>query len=334
MRFIDLYSGIGGFRLAFEEIGAECVFSSEKDKYARQTYRMNFSGDIDSDLHIFPVRDIPRHDILSAGFPCQPFSMQGSREGFHDIKNGNCFYKIVEIIEKHQPSIVLLENVKGILSQDDGNTFNTILRMLSKLGYSVNYKIMNSYHFGLPQWRERVFIVACRHFRQPFRFPLPYTSVIPLGDVLEKVVPKKYTISDYNLKALKAREDKYKRFTQFLDPENLPLGSYTRTLQASYFKSQPEILVKQEGQNPRKLTPRECARLMGFTDSFRLHPNDRQAWKQLGNSVAIPVVKAIATSIKEIVYFQGEMKTRSVTPPLFLNKDIQEQSYTQLRLFH
>jgi DNA (cytosine-5)-methyltransferase 1 len=303
-RFIDLFAGIGGIRLAFEKQGGKCVFTSERDKFAQQTYSENF-GDIPSgDITEIHEKDVPNHDILLAGFPCQPFSHAGLKRGFDDIR-GTLFFDIVRIIREKKPKMVLLENVKGFASHDKGNTFKVVCSTLEKLGYEVQYKVLNAREFGVPQNRERIYIVGIdrkRTLQAPFSFPKPPNLPITVGEILESRVDPKYTISDKLWKGhqrrLKEHRAKGNGFGYSLFNASSP---YTSTISARYYKDGSEILLEQKGKNPRKVTPREAARLQGFPDSFKIPVSDAQAYRQFGNSVAVPVVSAIARQMVKLI---------------------------------
>jgi DNA (cytosine-5)-methyltransferase 1 len=303
-RFIDLFAGIGGIRLAFEKQGGKCVFTSEWDKFAQQTYSENF-GDIPSgDITEIHEKDVPNHDILLAGFPCQPFSHAGLKRGFDDIR-GTLFFDIVRIIKEKKPRMVLLENVKGFASHDKGNTFKVVCSTLEKLGYEVQYKVLNAREFGVPQNRERIYIVGIdrkRTLQAPFSFPKPPNLPITVGEILESRVDPKYTISDKLWKGhqrrLKEHRAKGNGFGYSLFNASSP---YTSTISARYYKDGSEILLEQKGKNPRKVTPREAARLQGFPDSFKIPVSDAQAYRQFGNSVAVPVVSAIARQMVKLI---------------------------------
>ena len=300
--FIDLFSGIGGMRLGFEAAGGNCVFSSEIDQSARDTYRENFGDEPHGDIRLIEADQVPRHDILLAGFPCQPFSIagvsklgsMGREHGFLDKTKGTLFFDICRILQHHEPRAFLLENVKGLLWHDEGRTFETILTTLKDLGYTVSYQVINSVAF-VPQRRERVFIVGLRRESDiEFRFPeLPESSRVLL-DILEEDVDPKYTLNDhlwnYHRERKRAQREKGNGFGyRMFGPEDT-----SGTLSARYYKDGSDILLSQGDGNPRMLTPRECARLMGFPDDFRLNKSEVQSYKQLGNAVVPPVIVAIA----------------------------------------
>lgn len=294
--FIDLFAGIGGIRLGMESVGGRCVFSSEWDKFAQQTYKENFGEIPKGDITEIAADEIPSFDMLCAGFPCQPFSMAGLKKGFQDTR-GTLFFDIARIIDFHHPRVVFLENVKNLKNHDGGKTFKTIKKVLEDLGYTVYFKILNAKDFGLPQNRERIFIVA---FLEEVAFSFPEKTGIKtnVGQILDDNVSEVYTISD----KLWAGHQRRKK-------EHLAKGNgfgysifnkesvYTSTISARYYKDGSEILIAQEGKNPRKLTPREGLRLQGFPESYVLPVSDNQAYKQIGNSVAINVIKAVALKI-------------------------------------
>ena len=304
-RFIDLFCGIGGFRLAFEQLGGHCVFSSDWDRWARVTYTANFGEEPAGDIHLVPSSDIPRHDILCGGFPCQPFSLAGVSKknslgrshGFEDVRQGNLFFEIARIIEHHQPAAFVLENVKNLKSHDKGRTFAVIHRTLTEdLGYHVHSSIIDARHW-LPQHRERIFLVG---FRQPhpFRFPDSPPANPTLGSILDPTPPAKYTLSDKLWTYLQNYAAKHKAKGNGFGCSVFGPDGVARTLSARYHKDGSEILISQgPSRNPRRLTPRECARLMGYPDSYQIPVSDSQAYRQFGNSVAVPVVSAIAHSV-------------------------------------
>lgn len=303
--FIDLFAGIGGTRIAFEEAGGECVFSSELNKFAQMTYEANF-GDIPvGDITNIQASDIPDHDILLAGFPCQPFSIAGVSkkrslnmpDGFDDKIQGTLFFEIVRILNEKRPKAFLLENVKNLTSHDKGRTFKTILRTLRRvLGYDIHYKIIDASSV-VPQHRERIFIAG---FSTPthFRFPEIPPRKLVMKDILKKKPPAKYTLTDGVWKALQRHAANSKKKGNGFGYGLVDLDGISRTLSARYYKDGAEVLVPQSrGRNPRKLTPRECARLMGFPESFKIVVSDTQAYRQFGNSVVVPVVAEIAKAM-------------------------------------
>ncbi|PSO42917.1 DNA (cytosine-5-)-methyltransferase [Candidatus Saccharibacteria bacterium QS_5_54_17] len=308
-RFIDLFAGIGGIRSAFENSGNTCVFSSEWDKHCQATYKANFGEKPYGDITKINEKDIPDHDILLAGFPCQPFSVAGvskklslkRQHGFADEEQGNLFFDIARIIAEKRPTAFMLENVKNLKSHDGGKTFEVIRNTLEDLGYSVHEKVIDAIDY-VPQHRERIFIVGFDKKKAGdinFNFPQPPRTKNAIADILEKDADEKHTLSDKLWNYLQGYADIHKEKGNgfgfgLIDPET---DTATRTLSARYYKDGSEILIKQADNNPRKLTPRECARLMGFDDSFQIPVSDTQAYKQFGNSVVVPVVGAVASQL-------------------------------------
>ena len=307
---IDLFAGIGGIRIRFEQaFGSKIktVFVSEWDGKAQETYAANHgtSVPIAGDITQINPKDIPDCDILMGGFPCQPFSQAGLQKGFYDTR-GTLFFNIEKIIEEKRPKVFFLENVKRLRTHDHGNTFNVIKTHLEKLDYTFDSAVLAAKDFGVPQNRERIYMVGFdrRYFNLPddfhFEFPEPPKTPVKVGDILETDVPEKYTLSDRLWAGtLRRKEEHMKKGNGFgysLFNENSP---YTNTISARYYKDGSEVLIEQKGSNPRRLTPRECARLQGFPESFKIVVSDNAAYKQFGNSVAIPVIKAIATNIKK-----------------------------------
>lgn len=296
--FIDLFAGIGGIRLPFDKLGGKCVFSSEIDKFSIQTYQANFGEKPHGDITKIEASSIPKFDVLLAGFPCQAFSIAGKRAGFDDVR-GTMFFEIARILKHHRPKCFLLENVKGLLNHNMGETFKVILDILENtLGYKVYHQVLNAKHFGLPQNRERVIMVGFLDDSIEFKFPKGTFSKTRLGDILETGVAEKYTLSDKLWKGQQLRKEKHKQkgngFGYSLFNEN---SSYTSTISARYYKDGSEILVEQTGKNPRRLTPREAARLQGFDDDFKQVVSDAQMYKQLGNSVATKMIEAVAINV-------------------------------------
>lgn len=307
-RFIDLFAGIGGLRMACEQAGGQCVFSCEKDKFAAQTYAANFGEKPSGDIDLIPPDAIPRHEMLAAGFPCQPFSLAGVSKkqslgrahGFRDQTQGTLFFRIARILETHRPRAFLLENVKNLLSHDKGRTFAVILGTLEELGYQVHHAVLDAQGY-VPQHRERVFIAgfdrAAFQGSVNFQFPVSPATTKKLSTILEKDPDSRYTISDKLWQWHQKYAQKHRSLGNGFGFGLVNESSVTRTLSARYYKDGAEILVEQKGRNPRKLTPRECARLMGFPDSFKIVASDTQAYKQFGNSVVVPLASAVALSI-------------------------------------
>lgn len=311
-KFIDLFAGIGGMRLAFERVGGECVFSSEWDKYCQKTYFANFKDIPHGDITEISEKEIPDHDILVAGFPCQPFSIAGVSKknslgrvhGFLDKTQGTLFFDVARIISSKRPKAFLLENVKNLLSHDKGNTFKVIKQTLEELNYQVSYKVIDGKQF-VPQHRERIYIVGLdKDVYGPNKavdFPNPQICNKKLKDILEIDVSEKYTLSDKLWSYLQVYAAKHKAKGNGFGYGLADLNGYTRTLSARYYKDGSEILIPQSGRNPRRLTPRECARLQGFPDSFEIMVSDTQAYKQFGNSVVVDAVEATARQIISVM---------------------------------
>lgn len=301
--FIDLFAGIGGIRIPFQELGGKCVFSSEWDPFAQKTYSINYGEVPKGDITKIGTEEIPDFDILLAGFPCQPFSQAGLKKGFADTR-GTMFFEIERIIKEKKPKSFLLENVKQLRTHDKGRTLNTILTHLKALNYVVSYNVLRAADFGIPQNRERIYIVGFNAdlFNIPvgfeFKYPEPTHEKTSVGSILEKNVDEKYTLSDSLWAGHQRRKEQHKKkgngFGYSLFNEE---SEYTNTISARYYKDGSEILIDQKGKNPRKLTPRECARLQGFPEKFIIPVSDMQAYKQFGNSVAVPVVRAVAENI-------------------------------------
>lgn len=303
-RFIDLFAGIGGIRIPFQELGGDCVFTSEWDKFAQKTYRLNFGDEPHGDITQINEKDIPNFDVLLAGFPCQPFSQAGLKKGFADTR-GTLFFEIERILKEKRPKAFLLENVKQLKGHDRGRTLQVILKHLDDLNYYVKYEVLRAGDFGVPQNRERIYIVGISkdHFNLPedyeFQFPMPTYQKTRVGNILEQDVNEKFTISDAlwegHQRRKKEHQEKGNGFGYSLFNAD---SEYTNTISARYYKDGSEILIDQgEGKNPRKLTPRECARLQGFPEKFIIPVSDTQAYKQFGNSVAVPVIREVAKCI-------------------------------------
>lgn len=300
--FIDLFAGTGGIRIPFDEIGGTCVFSSEWDKFAQKTYGANYGEIPHGDITLIDPKGIPAFDILMGGFPCQPFSNAGLKRGFEDTR-GTLFFNVAQIIDLHRPKVVFLENVKGLLSHDKGNTFKTIKKVIEDMDYTVHYKVHNAKDFGVPQNRQRIFIVAIRNdIDFNFEFAEPLNIPVKLGDILDKNVDSKYTISDKLWAGAQRRKAEHKAkgngFGYSLFNEESP---YTSTISARYYKDGSEILIEQKGKNPRKLTPREAARLQGFPENFVIPVSDVQAYKQFGNAVAVPAIRSVAKQLAPLL---------------------------------
>ncbi len=326
--FIDLFAGIGGLRCAMESIGGRCVFTSEWDKYARITYEANYRDNrpIAGDIREVNAAEVPAHTVLCAGFPCQPFSIAGvskknslgRKHGFEDETQGTLFYDVIRILKHHRPSAFLLENVKNLRSHDKGKTYTVILGALEALGYTVKARVIDAKHF-LPQHRERIVLVG---FLEDTGFTfddlaLPEKGLITMSNILhpedgtetperdytvgpDAVVNPKYTLTDHLWGYLQGYADKHKSAGNGFGFGLVGPDDTCRTLSARYHKDGSEILIAQRGKNPRRLTPRECARIMGYPESFVIPDepgrkvSDTQAYRQFGNSVAVPVFKEVA----------------------------------------
>jgi len=331
--FIDLFAGIGGMRLGFETIGGRCVFTSEWNRFSRETYAANHVSDhqIEGDIRQVAAEDIPAHDVLLAGFPCQPFSIAGVSKknalnrphGFRCEVQGTLFFDIARIIGHHRPQAFLLENVRNLLGHDQGRTFAIIRETLEKdLGYQIHHRVIDARSF-VPQHRERVFIVG---FRESTRFSFPDLQLPDPGDgprlrtVLhpgngtespeppytvgeQATVSPKYTLSEHLWTYLQDYAEKHRSQGNGFGYGLVGSGDISRTLSARYYKDGSEILIRRSGQGrPRRLTPRECARLMGFDRPgrrrFEIPVSDTQAYRQFGNAVVVPVVEAVANHME------------------------------------
>lgn len=311
--FIDLFAGIGGMRIAFENVGGHCVYSNEWNKYSQQTYFANFGEQPEGDITKVDASSIPDHDILVAGFPCQPFSIAGVSKkqslgratGFEDKTQGTLFFDVCRILKEKRPKAFMLENVKNLCSHDRGRTFKVILESLDELDYEVFYQVIDGQNF-VPQHRERILIVGFdrKRYGTDIHFEFDISPVSPkpvIKDILEQNVDDKYTLSDKLWVYLQDYAAKHKAAGNGFGYGIAPLDGVSRTLSARYYKDGSEILINQDGKNPRKLTPRECARLQGFPDTFKIPVSDTQAYKQFGNSVVVPLMTNVAKLIaKEI----------------------------------
>lgn len=322
--FIDLFAGIGGMRIAFERAGGHCVYSSEWNKYSQQTYFANFGEQPDGDITQVNEKDIPDHEILVAGFPCQPFSIAGvskknslGREtGFADKTQGTLFFDVCRILKEKRPKAFMLENVKNLCSHDKGKTFQIIKESLDELNYEVFCDILDGQNY-VPQHRERIIIVGFDRERYgkdiTFKFDLTPKSPKPvMRDILEKEVDAKYTLSDKLWIYLQNYAAKHKAAGNGFGYGIAPLDGVSRTISARYYKDGSEILIAQEGKNPRRLTPRECARLQGFPDSFRIPVSDTQAYRQFGNSVVVPLMENVAKLVVEKIECMDAAKGNEV----------------------
>lgn len=322
-RFIDLFAGIGGLRIGFQRAGGHCVFTSEWNKYSQKTYHKWFGDEPDGDITKIRPKDIPAHDVLLAGFPCQPFSIAGVSKknslgrahGFKCLTQGTLFFDIINIVEVKRPPVLVLENVKNLRSHDKGRTWQVIRSSLEEQKYWVFNQVLDAADFGVPQHRERVFIVCFdqKEFvsEPPFEFPRPLGQVTRVRDVLESSPPERYTLTDHLWNYLQEYARRHaERGNGFgfglADPDGI-----TRTLSARYYKDGSEILIPQKGRNPRRLTPREAARLMGFDaevarflgfrEELPIVVSDTQAYRQFGNAVVPSVATAVARQVVKVL---------------------------------
>lgn len=320
--FIDLFAGIGGIRLAFQNLGGKCVFTSEWDTYSKKTYEANFAEVPFGDITKISEKEVPAHDILLGGFPCQPFSIAGVSKknalgrahGFLDETQGTLFFDVARIIKHKMPKAFMLENVKNLVSHDKGKTFTIIKETLKELGYSIHYKVLDGKYF-VPQHRERIIIVGFKNAvfkgKETFQFPKMGNANFAIRSILEEEVDPKYTLSDKLWNYLQEYAKKHKAKGNGFGFGLTNLDGISRTMSARYYKDGAEILIPQNGLNPRRLTPRECARLQGFPDTFIIPVSDNQAYKQFGNSVVTPLIQAVGKNIiKEILKSNEPTKSK------------------------
>jgi len=312
-KFIDVFAGIGGFHIALEKLGGKCVFSSEWDKYSQKTYREWFGEIPHGDIRKIKPSEIPDHDILAAGFPCQPFSIAGVSKkkslghahGFKDVTQGTLFFSLATIIEMKRPPVLFLENVKNLQSHDKGRTWKVIHETLESLDYWVFHKVIDAAGW-VPQHRERVYIVGFDKKLFPtkpaFEFPTPPEKKRPgLVNILESSPDTRYTLTDHLWNYLQEYAERHRAKGNGFGFGLADLQRVTRTLSARYYKDGSEILIPQNGRNPRRLTPRECARLMGFGDHLPIVVSDTQAYRQFGNAVVPKVVEAVGSQIVKVL---------------------------------
>lgn len=309
--FIDLFAGIGGFRIAMQELGGKCVFSSEWDPYAKKTYEANFGEVPYGDIRKIDEKIIPAHNILCAGFPCQPFSLAGvsarnslnTAHGFACETQGTLFFDIIRIMKEKTPEIVFLENVKNIVGHDSKKTFSVIKNAIESLGYSFRYDLIDSSPL-VPQKRVRCYMVCVRDDKEGFRFPVIKGKPLAIKTILEDNVDDSFTISSKLWEGHQKRTERNLArgtgFTAFCTDLNKP----SNTIVARYGKDGKECLIPQGKKNPRMLTPKECARLQGFPDSFLMPVPKTTAYRQFGNSVAVPVIRKIAQDIVKLLLIQ------------------------------
>ena len=323
-KFIDLFAGIGGIRLAYQNNGGKCVFSSEWDKFSKQTYEANFGEVPFGDITKISEKEIPDQDILLGGFPCQPFSIAGvskkkslgRQHGFLDKTQGTLFFDIARIIEHKKPKAFMLENVKNLVSHDKKKTFKVITETLTELGYSLHYKVLDGKYY-VPQHRERIIIVGFKKSvfkgKETFQFPQPNESNFAIREILQKNVDEKYTLSDKLWSYLQEYKKKHQAKGNGFGFGLTDLNGISRTMSARYYKDGAEILIPQRGKNPRRLTPRECARLQGFPDKFLIPVSNNQAYKQFGNSVVMPLIQAVGKNIVKELDKLNESKQPKTT---------------------
>lgn len=309
-KFIDLFAGIGGFRLALESFGAKCVYSNEWDRFAQETYQMNFGDTPEGDITQVDETSIPNHDILCAGFPCQPFSISGKQYGFEDSR-GTLFFDVARIVKEKRPKVVLLENVKNFATHDGGKTIRVVKNTMLELGYSFQFRVLNPINYGIPQKRERVYMVCFRNDieRESFVFPQPFKLnrfvedfLLPDNEVRDLIVNRTDLVLNDKVNI------------NYNSPSTIRVGTVGKGGQGERIYSPKGIAITLSaygggvfaktggylinGQT-RRLHPRECARIMGFPDSFKLNPNMNQAYKQLGNSVVVDVLQLITQQISD-----------------------------------
>lgn len=309
-KFIDLFAGIGGFRLALESFGAKCVYSNEWDRFAQETYQMNFGDTPEGDITQVDETSIPDHDILCAGFPCQPFSISGKQYGFEDSR-GTLFFDVARIVKEKRPKVVFLENVKNFATHDGGKTISVVKNTMLELGYSFQFRVLNPINYGIPQKRERVYMVCFRNDieRESFVFPQPFklnrfveNFLLPDNEVRDLIVNRTDLVLNDKVNI------------NYNAPSTIRVGTVGKGGQGERIYSPKGIAITLSANGggvfaktggylingqTRRLHPRECARIMGFPDSFKLHPNMNQAYKQLGNSVVVDVLQLITQQISD-----------------------------------
>lgn len=314
LKFIDLFSGIGGFRIALESLGFNCVFSSDIDKEARKVYKNNFGEEPEGDITKIKSSDIPKHDILCAGFPCQPFSISGKQLGFDDIR-GTLFYEIARIVEYHQPNYLFLENVANIVEHDNGKTLKTILEILESINYDVYYSILNASDYGVPQSRKRVYFICIKKDLKynKFNFPVPTLEKISLKDIIvDDKVTRKLVINRNDMFIEKFQIEPDKSGNYPLKPIRIGYVNKGGQGERIYHENGHAITLSAYGGGAgaktglylindfvRKLHPEECKRVMSFPDNFKIHDNINQSYKQFGNSVVVKIVKIIFEKLLE-----------------------------------
>lgn len=316
-KFIDLFCGIGGFRVAGDSMGWECLFSCDIDAEAQKAYAANFGDMPHGDITKISADQIPDHDILLAGFPCQPFSIIGDQKGFKDIR-GTLFFEIARIVAAKTPRALVLENVKQLVSHNKGRTLRRILEVLKELGYTADYQVLNALDFGLPHKRERVFIVAVRGEKFPFRFPKSKVTMRPLSEILETDVPEKFFASPQIQQQRKAKHTSLYSPAIWHENKGGNVSSHPFSCALRAGASYNYLLV----DGIRRLTPREMLRLQGFPDTYKVVCNDYQTRKQAGNSVPVPIVRAVLTEVEYALQeldsiYAHDARTQSAQGKLF-----------------
>jgi DNA (cytosine-5)-methyltransferase 1 len=330
-RFVDLFAGVGGFRLGLEALGGKCVYSVEIDRFARRTYEANFAACDEAD--IADVRHLPDHEVLVAGFPCQPFSIAGVSKrvslgrshGFRDVRHGNLFFQITRLLQLSRPPVVLLENVKNLVAHDRGRTFEVIVSTLDDLGYAVRHRVIDARHW-VPQHRERTFIVGLRkdlYGTSGFIFPREPKAHPTLGVILQRRAGERYYLSKPLWKYLQAYAKKHRKAGNGFGFGLFGPNDVARTLSARYYKDGSEVLIRTPRLLPRRLTPRECARIMGFPGSFKIVVSDTQAYRQFGNAVVVPIVRHLGKALVKQAGLGGEQLGLSLSsvPPCVSSGD-------------
>lgn len=297
MKVASLFAGCGGLDLGFEQAGFEIVYAMDFDKFAVQTYNENFSHKAElQDIFELNPKDMPDFDVLIGGFPCQPFSIMGSLEGFEDEKRGNAFFRIMDIVREKEPTYIVLENVKNLLLHDEGNTFKVIQSLLSQENYYIEFKVLNTRDHGLPQTRNRIFIVASK-MELDYQFPEKEDLHLTMQDLLQDDVSDKYFLSEKMVKTVMSWGTK--GYSAKPETDLKVARPLTATMAKMHRASQDNYVTESRGL--RRLTPRECARLQGFPDSFIIPVSDSQAYKQFGNAVSVNVSFKVATALLEAI---------------------------------
>lgn len=309
-KFIDLFCGLGGFRIAMEKIGGKCIFSSDNNIEVCKVYEENFGDNPYSDITEVSEKDIPQFDVLCAGFPCQPFSIAGKRKGFNDSR-GTMFFEVARIIKYNKPKIAFLENVSGIVSHDSGKTIKIITNTLEELGYVVNTKIMNAKDYGIPQNRNRWYCVAIRKdiYNKKFEFPEKCDLKYTLNDIIENTKISDYNSTETAMNNIFKFIDKFKNSDRY-NKDNFIIANEIRASKCNFRCDgiSPCLTAKMGtgGNNipvvvelKRKLTEKECLKIMGYPDEYKIRPNNMQSYKQIGNSVVVPLISEIAKKIEE-----------------------------------